>query len=185
MDTSLEKIKFGNKKAFKDFFISSHRDMMRYASFYISDFDVIEDIVQDCYILIWETRETLDINKSLIGYLKQSIKNKCLNYIRHENVKDKYGREVSGDENICFDPIDEETAENIRKLIDNLPATVRKVFELNVVHGLKYSEIAEDMGISVNTVKYHIKVAYRTLRELIKTKEELIYFFFFLKKVKK
>lgn len=184
MNIYLEKIKTGDKKAFKEFFLSTNKDMMRYASCYISDIDEIEDIVQDCYILLWEKKDNLDVNKSLIGFLKQAIKNKCLNNIRHDKVKEKYDREVVSGKN-SIDLIDEETANNIRNLVEKLPNTVRKVFELNVVHGLKYSEIAEDMDISVNTVKYHVKVAYKTLREAVNSNAELVFFFFLLKKVKK
>lgn len=185
MRVVLENISIGNRKDFKDFFISTHKDMVRYASSFISDIDVIEDIVQDCYIQLWENRNNIDESKSVIGYLKQSIKNNCLNYNRHEKVKDRHHKEVSQDFIYTSDLVDEEIAEKISVILEELPTTVRKVLELNVVHGLKYAEIAEDMGISINTVKYHVKSAYKSLRKSIQSRTELIYFFFLLKKVRK
>ncbi len=184
MNLFSENIKSGDNKAFKEFFLATHKDMLRYASCLVSDISAIEDIVQECFLNLWENRENLDINKSLIGYIKQSIKNKCLNYNRHNAVKLKFAKETAADFGNFSVTIDEETAENIRRQIEKVPETSRKVLELNVVYGLKYAEIAEDMGISVNTVKYHIKIAYKILRESIKSKAELIYFLFLLKKVK-
>lgn len=182
MDISLENIKSGDKKAFKDFFLTSYKDMLRYASCFLSDYIMVEDIVQECFVNLWENRDNLDINKSLVGYIRQSIKNKCLNYNRHNAVKLKFAKENAIDVEDYVYSIDEQTAENIKRQIEKVPETSRKVLELNVIYGLKYAEIAEDMGISVNTVKYHIKIAYKILRESIKTRAELIYFLLLFKK---
>lgn len=100
-----------------------------------------------------------------IKYLKQSIKNSCLNHLRHEKVKGRYVNEVifTSEKHFVLDE-EEEYDEKIRALMEKLPEKVKRILELSVVHGLRYSEIAKEEGISINTVKYHIKSAYKSLR---------------------
>lgn len=185
MNFSLNKTILKDRKAYNRFFIETYKDMLKYASLSVDDFAVAEDIVQDSYLVLWEKREVLEIKTSLIGFLKQSIKNKGLNYKRHIDVKLKYEKENEILSDNSEELIDEETANKIRRQMDKIPAASRRVLELNVIHGLKYADIAEDLGISLNTVKYHVKVSFKILRESIKSDSTLIYFLFLLKKINK
>ena len=60
--------------------------------------------------------------------------------------------------------IQSEVSETIFKELESLPAQNRKVFELCVMEGIKYEGAAEIMGITVNTVKYHLKKSFKILR---------------------
>ena len=59
--------------------------------------------------------------------------------------------------------LEEEMKNTAKKAVDELPTECRQVFELSRYEGKKYSEIAQELGISVNTVKYHIKNAIKIL----------------------
>lgn len=59
--------------------------------------------------------------------------------------------------------LEKELEEKIRTAIETLPHETRQVFELSRYEDMTYDEIAKRLGISVNTVKYHIKNAIRLL----------------------
>ena len=59
--------------------------------------------------------------------------------------------------------LEEEMKNTAKQAVNELPTECRQVFELSRYEGKKYSEIAQELGISVNTVKYHIKNAIKFL----------------------
>ena len=61
-----------------------------YASRFVLDNMAAEDIVQDVFLRFWEKSKTLDCSISLKGYFFLSVKNGCLDYLKHQKVTDKY-----------------------------------------------------------------------------------------------
>ena len=155
----------GDEKEFKSLFDLSYVGMVQQATFYTNDFAVAEDVVQEVFVRLWEKRGELKNVQNLEGYLLLSVKNRCLNHLEHQQVVDKYKQycllqEVQDDDE---DP--EQFIEDVGKLLDKLPAKRKMVLELCVIESKSYAEIADLLGISLNTVKDHVKKAYDFVRE--------------------
>ena len=130
---------------------------------YIGNMEKVEDIVQDVFITILLKDSEYIFN--LEAYIKTAVKNASLNSLRRTK------KTAPLDENLFTIPSsensglqDNEIHEKLKLAIENLPTQCRKVFELCAVNGEKYSSAAASLNISVNTVKSHIKKAYKTLR---------------------
>lgn len=141
----------GDEKEFKSLFDLSYVGMVQQATFYTNDFAVAEDVVQEVFVRLWEKRGELKNVQNLEGYLLLSVKNRCLNHLEHQQVVDKYKQycllqEVQDDDE---DP--EQFIEDVGKLLDKLPAKRKMVLELCVIESKSYAEIADLLGISLNT----------------------------------
>jgi RNA polymerase sigma-70 factor (ECF subfamily) len=127
--------------------------------------DLSEGAVSDIFVNIWLKRGMIEIDTNVKSYLYKSVRNQSLNYIK------KYYRlsaEVESIENLelagHYNFIQEyETNEEVENLLMSLPARRKLVFKMSRIDGLKYSEIAEILSISVNTVQNHIIEAVKTI----------------------
>jgi RNA polymerase sigma-70 factor (ECF subfamily) len=142
-------------------FKKQYQELCLIAYSYIADLDEAEDIVQDVFISLLkrENPNILDIER----YVKRSVKNASLNKIRQSKRIEPITEKVlklphhENQQRINHD-------EEIKTAIQNLPLQCKKVFELCALEGQKYSTAAETLNISVNTVKSHMKKAYKILR---------------------
>ena len=165
ISVDIERLINGDEKVFKSLFDHSYIGMVQRAVYYTNDLNAAEDIVQEVFMRLWEKRGELKSVQNLEGYLLLSVKNRCLNYLEHQQVMDKYKQycllhEVQDDDN---DP--EQFIEEVGKLLDRLPEKRKMVLQLCVIESKSYAEIADLLGISLNTVKDHVKKAYAFLRE--------------------
>jgi len=155
-------------EAFEELYSLYYADITVFAQTYVYQQDVAEDLVQECIYTLWESAHSQHINKSLKSYLYSAVRNKCLNHLRHLQVEDKYRSkemhaiQFSGSYDIVDD---EELIGKIKAAIEDMPEKSRLAFKMSVLQDMKYKEIAEELDLSINTVKDHMKRAYRFLRE--------------------
>lgn len=108
------------------------------------------------------------------GFLYKTIRNKCLNHLRHEQIRCRYAekqtesyqrsfQEKKSDEFLIDNIIREESSQIIIQAIELLPEMGRQVLNM-AIEGVSNQEIADVLGISVNTVRTHKSRAYKTLR---------------------
>ncbi|WP_124991954.1 RNA polymerase sigma factor [Labilibaculum euxinus] len=154
-------------KGLKLLFERYYKPLCVFAIKYVYDLNLSEDIVQEVFIKVWE-KQKFHTQMNLSAYLFASVKNACIDYLRKEHplyvdsFDDKIVIENYYDE--------EEILERNRRLMDkveNLPQKTREVFKAVVFYNLKYKEVAEELNISVNTVKSNLARAYRLLREVL------------------
>lgn len=124
----------------------------------IGDQPAAEDIVQDCFIKCWSRSPGLPTEMNMKAYLYQSVRNACLNLLRHTEVEKRYakreGMPAESNEGRYLDLIIRaEVLGEINKAIETLPPGCRQVLKLSYFDSLKNEEIAEALGISINTVK--------------------------------
>ena len=147
----------------------------------IGEKNISEDVVQDTFLYFWKNRDSIKINTSLKSYLYSSVRNGALNYIKKQALERKHNPLIIEfiEELQNFNHYDEElkSIQKIKEVIEALPEQCRKIFLMSCIDGLKYKEIAEDLDISVNTVKTHISKAYRLIREKVECKPEFMLFF--------
>jgi RNA polymerase sigma-70 factor (ECF subfamily) len=126
-------------------------------------------------------RQQLTVEISLNAYLYGAVRNACLNQLKHQKVKEAYlSSSIPHTEydNYISNKIDaNDLAQLIQSCIIELPPERQKIFLLSREHGLKYKEIAEELGISVKTVEAQMGKALRFLRERLKEYLVLIAFF--------
>ena len=134
----------------------------------IGDKEASEDIVQDAFVAYWKKSADFDNELSSKNFLYLTVKNACLNVIRHEQVVKKFAEsnDNSGftEEKITENIIRSEVAGEIHNAIATLPKGCRQVLELAYFGDLKNNEIADQLQISINTVKTQKARALQLLR---------------------
>ena len=122
--------------------------------------------MQDTFIYLWVNRAKISHSGSIYAYLSRSVKNSCIDRKLHEEVKQRYQREMmaSGEEVSEDSESFEELYERLQIVMDSLPPKCKEIFILGCVEGLSYKDVAEQLGVSVNTVKTQVKVAYKRIK---------------------
>lgn len=145
----------------------------------LKDSDAAKDAVQDFFLSYWTGKERISLTVSFRAYAIRAVKNLSLRSL--ENAQ----KEKLALQNLNFDNYEELPALNnsgknrkLQELLNKLPEKRKNIFISFVVNGQSYSEIAENNGISVNTVKTQMKRAYDFLRT--EATEDLLYFFLFV-----
>ena len=187
----VEQLKTGNEDAYQYIYDRHYALLCHVANGYVKDHFLAETIVGDTIFHLWEIRETLEISVSIRSYLLRAVRNRCINYLNSEWEKREISfsslmpDEITDDKMTISDShplgtlLERELEEEIYKAIDKLPNECRRVFDKSRFEGKSYEEISQELGISVNTVKYHIKNALASLQtNLSKYLITLLLFFF-------
>ncbi|MDR0368610.1 MAG: RNA polymerase sigma-70 factor [Bacteroidales bacterium] len=159
-----------------------------FARNYIPTDEDTENIVQDVFLILWEKRNELEISYTFTSWLFTLMKNKCLNFLRHKVIEEKYKNQMQ--EELSFKlyalesqdysyQSEKDLEERIRQALDALPERCREIFIKSRMKGMKYKEISEELGISVNTVENQMVTALKKLR--IELKDFLPLFLFLVK----
>jgi RNA polymerase sigma-70 factor (ECF subfamily) len=159
-----------NRADFEQLFRAHYSTLCSYANNFLKDTDASEEIVQEVMFKLWINRESIVFGTSPRGYLFRSVRNSCLNLLKHMNVREEYRvlREAQVQEwqrSQEDEVIVSELEQKIREAVDKLPVERRKVFVLSRYDGLTYAEIAAKLNISVKTVENQMSSALRFLRE--------------------
>lgn len=130
-----------------------------------------EDITQDLFLKIWNSREALREVDSLKSYLFSMAHNAVLNFIKRKGVRDRY-RQVSasvGTEHYepSYQVDTQELLRGIDEAIDGMSVLRKTIFRMNRYEHKTYQEIADALMISPKTVQYHISCALAELRKLL------------------
>ena len=165
----LSRIRQGDQGAFDTLFRAHYAPLVRHVEGMLRRRDVAEEVVQDVMLELWRRRETLVVDDSLRAYLYRATRNRALNHLRHEAIVRRSEPELTPDADARpgadMALVDEEMGLAVRRAMSELPERCREVFELSRVRGLKYSEIATALGISVKTVEAQMGKALRLMRE--------------------
>jgi len=168
----IRRIRQGDIQQFESLFRSSYVSLVRYAMTVIKDHDTAEEIVQDLFFRLWQNKDKLNIESSLNGYLFRSVHNSCLHFIEHQKVIVKHVNEMSYESDEASGNTDDslnfkELQEKIARILERLPEKCGKIFCMNRFEGLKYSEIAEKLSISVKTVEANMGKALKEFRKAL------------------
>ncbi|MCW9095874.1 MAG: RNA polymerase sigma-70 factor [Ignavibacteriaceae bacterium] len=165
----VEKIITGNHNAFEILFKTYSQKLIYFSRRYVRDKQIAENIIQDVFLTIWQNKKNLDPTKNIQSYLFTAVKNESLKQLRHLNVENQQRENVSRLSIVELTPdetIDQkELREELNKAINDLPDKCREIFAMSRFDQLKYSEIADILGISVKTVETQMGRALKKLRE--------------------
>ena len=185
----VKQLKDGQERAYKYLYDRHYRILCYVAAQYVKDDFMAETIVGDVIFHLWEARETISITTSLRSYLMTSVRHRCMDVLKSQQNQREVPVSATGQEgfpvfsNIQDDNyplgrlLEQELEGEVMKSIGRLPDDCRRVFHMSRFEEKKYEEIASELQISVNTVKYHIKHALALLHEDLS--KYLLFFFCF------
>lgn len=163
-----ERLKEENSQAIKELFTSMFSPLCAYGSRYITDPNDVKDMVQEVFVALWEKRNTFEQLAEIKSYLYASVRNNCLNYLKHLSVRSKQEDaliyQLESDHSLDNPVLEEESFNQLYQEIHILPTAAKKIMLL-ALRGLKNKEIAEELGVSENTVKTQKKIVYSKLKK--------------------
>lgn len=173
----IKKLKNGDENAYGILYQQHYALLCHFATFYLHDKFTAETVVEDVIFHLWTNRDKLTINTSLRNYLTRAVRNKCLDYLKLKQTQSEQAMSTLSDGlNYYIDSqmatdspfgalLSKELEEEISNAINSLPKECQTVFLKSRMENKKNQEIADELGISINTVKYHLKNALKFLRE--------------------
>ncbi len=165
----LEQIKNGNIDSFEIYFKFYYRRLCIYLRTIVQDKEVIEEIVQELFIHIWENRKSIDPYDNYRSYVYVSARNRVLNYFKGEKAKIrllenlKYITKTS-ENNVEQTLNEKELSLAYNKSIDELPPKCREIFVLIKFNDLTYQEASKILGLSIKTIETQMGRALRRIR---------------------
>lgn len=157
-----------NKKFDIKHFFNQHYDALcLFATHVVGDIDEAEDIVMDCFAEFVSKAEEGWVPDHPRSYIYMMVRNACLDRVKKqvETMGMDEIDDVAADDEDTVARCEKEA--EIWRVIDGLPMSCRRVFLMSKQDGMKYSEIAEALSISVKTVEAHISKAYSVLRKYL------------------
>ena len=171
----IENTKTREEQAFELIFRRYYVRLCGFANKFIGDTAESEEIVQEAFLRIWNKRDRLNLDDDIRPYLFKSVQNLCYNFIEHQKVADKYYQiieEVYKNRKKDYQTFESvmysELQAKVDEVIESLPQKCKEIFCLSRWDGLKYSEIAEKLQISVKTVETQMSRALVILRKELK-----------------
>jgi RNA polymerase sigma-70 factor (ECF subfamily) len=160
--------------AINDVYEKYHSVLCFFAYKYTKSYSEAEDVVHSVFEKLLEKSVNLENDQALKSYLFSAVRNASLNHIKRDGIKKKYSdytishESDSDDSNYLLDRIEVEILFEVFSKIDELPKECNKIFKLSYIENLSNQEIADKLGISVNTVKSQKSRAKQLLRESLK-----------------
>jgi RNA polymerase sigma-70 factor (ECF subfamily) len=166
--------------AFRKVYLNSIGPLTGFLQVLLHSREEAEDIAQNVFANIWENLDNIDPSRNFSGYLYVIAKNMAFKQMARKKLYEKYRDyavnleaplDLATDEVV----INRETALLINIYVENMPTQRKRVFEMHNKHGKSDSDRASLLDVSINTVRTHLKLAKKGLRELM-TIASMIFF---------
>lgn len=181
-DVFIKKINAGNEAAFKTLFDHYYRQLCFFSNKIISDKDAAKDVVQDVFISFWNKRVAFANINALRAYLYNSVRNSSLNHIEkinnRNNINNALPKDVLTESDYLRNQLEAEVMEEIFEAIKELPDQCMNIFEMSYIQKCEVKQIAEELNISVNTVKTQRLRAKKYLKERLKNVFPILIYLF-------
>lgn len=174
LENILKGVKKKDRKAQKALYDAYAPLFMAIGMRYMKDVHLAEDMVAEAFIKIFTKIHTFKDAGSFEGWMKRIMINECLMQIRKNQRQHLHVPVEDVEINIDAIALDKMSADEILKVINELPEGYRTVFNLYVIEGYKHREIAEKLDISINTSKSQLIMAKRKLQKLLKKNKKIV-----------
>ncbi|MGJ1411545.1 RNA polymerase sigma factor [Sphingobacterium thalpophilum] len=160
-----------NKEKFDQLYYQYHQSVFLNIRKYIKDNDIAQDVLQEVFVSLWENKDNLSYERNIAGWLFVVSSNKAISYFKkHINKNLFLSIDASEIADFSLDE-SEELASQIydiqwsilEKAIDDLPQKRREVFCLCKLQGYSYTDVASQLGISIESVKDYIKKSNKSI----------------------
>ena len=168
----------GNEKGLSPFFDRYYSLLTLYAKSLTGNTEIAKEIASEAFVKLWNARESITEPRNIKPFLYRVVYNASVDYLREQQTKAKrkqaYEQLLETSERAVVDKmIEAETYNRLYSLLQNLTPRSRQIFQLFYFERKAIKEIAQELGISVNTVKTHKLQALQTLKQ----KQDLLLFF--------
>lgn len=176
---------------FAELFEQYREPFTRFADSFVRDRVVSENLFVDALIDYWQRRDRLPEDTNAAAYLLTSVKNRALNHLRRQRIRENAEGELhrracreldfriaSLEDFTTQSLFTDEIREIVRRTLDEMPERSRRIFCMSRFENCRNAEIAERLNISVKTVEFHIGKVLKVLR--VRLKDYLLFFFVFL-----
>lgn len=162
----------GDQKAFTDLYNAYAEKVFYFSLGFLKSEEDSENLTQEVFVKIWETRERLDPDYSFNAYLFTIARNTIFNIHRKRLNEIAYLNQLGSFEDAHSSKTEDdflysELKAQIDKCLDALPPQRQKVFKMSRIDGLSHKEISKELGIAEKTTAAHIRLALQTLRKLL------------------
>ena len=149
---------------FSEMYLTYYPKLVRFAKEFVMLEEDAENITQDVFADLWERRDSMSEIENVNAYLFRLVKNRSLDYLKRKISEQKYVESTQTSFEIelslklqsldrfdaCYFLEGNDTEILIRAAINSLPKRCRDIFLMSRLEGLKYKEISERLGISIN-----------------------------------
>ena len=180
----LDGLKAGKEAAFEELFMTYYAQLVVFAQKLLGDEDLSREMVQDVFVMFYEKREVLNIHTSLKSHLYQTVRNRCLNEIKRNQIRREHHSGIfieKKNQEAYFDDKMQETEleAKIFSVVSSLPKQCKRIFEMSRYEGISNQEIADKLDLSKRTVETQISKALKILRSSLKDYIDAVIFVFF------
>jgi RNA polymerase sigma-70 factor (ECF subfamily) len=174
----VRRLRKGDKQAFELIFNRYKEQLYFFTQGYLHSSTDSEEIIQNVFLSLWESRDSLKEELSLKSFLYKITVNNIYNYLKHKAIEHKYLEYISVQEIKLEDNSEEsiiynDLKKNIDQLINDLPSKQQLIFKLSRKEGLSHNEIAVRLGLSVRSVENQLYRALKHIREKLKNEYQI------------
>ena len=155
----------GDEAAFSELFYAYHQRLGAYVYRLTESRPATQEIVQDVFVKIWVKRSGLADIVNFDAYLFTAARNHVFNYIRNMARERSRQAALEVEPAVAVETPEEDYHLMLDEAVAQLPQQQQRVYRLHKQEGLSHAEIAERMQLSVETVKKHMSLALRAIRD--------------------
>lgn len=165
----------GDQEAFAALYAATADRQLYFATAFLKDASLAEDVVQDVYLRIFNAIQRIENPKTFVAYLNRATYNACVDYKKkhfpqkHELYTEQLDRKQ--DDDVAVQPANsfERTESNgqLYQALEELPEDQRTAFLLRYYDDMKIREVADLMNISESSVKRYVRAAQNTLKQTL------------------
>ena len=174
----IRKVKNGDTLAFEELFNKYYQKLKQFTYQFTKSEFIAEEIVQEVFINLWVKRDKIDLNLSFNGYIYRITRNLLINHLkkmaRDEKALEEFWYNMDKEkDNVSEQILDKEYNQHLEEAIDKLPKQKQLIFRLSREEGKSHYQIAEELGISKNTVKNHMVAAIKAIKNYLQTNADI------------
>lgn len=153
-------------RQFSDIYTPLSDSLYRVAYYLLESRSDAEDAVQDLYVKLWNSRDTLDAVHNPGAYCITLMRNLCIDRIRkasrrpNAELKDDVSTDERADDSLIY----KEQLDRIRKAMEKLPKSQRTVLEMKTMQCLSYEEIQEKTGLGYTSLRVLLSNARKAIK---------------------
>lgn len=167
-----------DEQAFRDLYVKYKHRLFVFSVQILKDKTTAEDLVQDIFTYIWESRRFINPDCNFSSYLFTISKNRILNILKRIDIQDNYINTILNSRTVTNNKPDHNLIENeykslLKEAIEKLSPTRKKVFVLSRMQHMTHKEIASELNISVYTVQEHISESLKMIKRYLSSKTDI------------
>lgn len=159
----------GDEDAFCELYATYKNRLIYFAMRFLKSREYAEDVFQDAFTVVWQSRRFINPDASFSSYLYTIMRNRILNQLRNAANEEKLKESILSQAlDYTEDTKREVMLNDLKSLISHalqqLTPRQREIFEMSREAQLSHKEIADKLGISINTVQEHISTSLKLIR---------------------